>query len=187
MLALLLPTHLTPATARAVDDGIVPPTTGDGYSRAPRSASALHWFAGRRMGYAIAGETFFIRSGALTRRVSIAPAERFQSVSVRQGPLQRACGIASVRGDTVHGSVNTAADAVAAPEAVALLDRLTRLAVTAAARDSSHRWREAAAQTAVVAARMRIQDAERRGVRPDATSIATVQAAAEFAAQAGPR
>lgn len=182
VLALFLPTRSNDVVRRIVDDGLVRPAQGDGYVRAPSRSRWLHPFQYRRLGYVVDRDTLYIRRGALTRRLSIAPAERFQSVSARQGPLARGLRIASVHAHTVTGVVDTKLPAVDADRAIPLLNELVELAVRAAANDSTHRWAEAAARTAVVTARMRVDDAQRAGRQPDATSLAVLGAAEAFAA-----
>lgn len=67
-----------------------------GWVTSPASARWLDPFAWRRRGYAVTGHCVFIRSGVLDRRVVVVPHARIQSLSVRQGPWQRALDLASV-------------------------------------------------------------------------------------------
>ena len=48
-----------------------------------------------------------IRDGRITRRVSFVPHCRMQSVALRQGPMQRALGMANVKLHLVPGVVPT--------------------------------------------------------------------------------
>jgi putative membrane protein len=60
------------------------------------------------MGAALTDEVFATREGRLTRKVTVVPYARIQSVRVVQGPLMRRIGLASVFADTA-GSMAPAA------------------------------------------------------------------------------
>nr|WP_244960913.1 PH domain-containing protein [Pseudoclavibacter chungangensis] len=182
VIALFLPTRVGAGAERMIDDGLVKPAQGDGYVPAPRRARWTHPFSFRRIGHVLATDVFAVRTGALTRRLAIVPLERVQSIRAVQGPIQNWFRLAAVAPDTVAGVVDTRVPAVDARQAVQLLDRLAAAAIAAAAHDSSHRWAELSARSAVVSARLRIADAAERGVAPDRRSVAIMAAADEFRA-----
>lgn len=64
------------------------------------------WFAPLRyrvLGYHLGPTAFAARDGLLTRRLMLVPYARIQSVRVRQGPLQRRLGLATVLVDVAGG------------------------------------------------------------------------------------
>ncbi|GIJ77537.1 PH domain-containing protein [Micromonospora phaseoli] len=62
------------------------------------------------LGAGLTEQVFVVRSGLLTRRLTIVPYARFQSVRVVQGPVQRLLGLATVHADTAGGSGAAAVD-----------------------------------------------------------------------------
>ncbi len=63
------------------------------------------WATAWRTGYAITDTSILVRTGAWTRRVSIARFSRVQSVSIVQSPLDRRWNMARVSVDTAGGGV----------------------------------------------------------------------------------
>ena len=87
-------------------------------------------FAGRRWaawGYAEREEDLVLKRGVLIRHLTIVPYGRMQFVDVRQGPLARALGLASVRLHTAAAASNAEIPLVPEAEARRLRDRLTQL------------------------------------------------------------
>ena len=62
----------------------------------------------RRFTYQVAGDTFDIQSGVLSRREREIPFERIQNVDIAQNVVQRAIGIAEVRIETAGGGTSEA-------------------------------------------------------------------------------
>jgi putative membrane protein len=62
----------------------------------------------RRFTYQVAGNTFDIQSGVLSRREREIPFERIQNVDIAQNVVQRAIGIAEVRIETAGGGTSEA-------------------------------------------------------------------------------
>jgi len=62
----------------------------------------------RRFTYQVAGDTFDIQSGVLSRREREIPFERIQNVDIAQNVVQRALGIAEVRIETAGGGSSEA-------------------------------------------------------------------------------
>lgn len=181
----MLGTGREPGAAEARTANRLDLDAADGYHPAPVRGAWLRPFSWRRTGYALAGATLFIRHGVLERRLAIVPAERMQSIAAGQGPVTRALRLAHVHAHTVQGVVNTRIPIVDAGLAVGLFDRLSNVAIEAASRDSSHRWQEAMARSAIAASRMRIADAEARGVAPSRFDLAVMDALREFDAAGG--
>lgn len=173
---LLMPALAAEPVSRALAVGAGRPVPGDPYTRSPRGGALVRPLSFRRSGLALVDGVLLARSGALTRRIGAMPLERMQSGQLSAGPRQRLAGVATVRAHLVPGSVALACPVVAGPEAGRLFERLRRGAVEAAARDTSHRWRQAAARTAVEAARMRLAAASGAGAAPDPRDLALLEA-----------
>jgi uncharacterized protein len=99
---------------------------------------AALWFllAGRRWaawGYAERAQDLVLRRGVLIRKLTIVPYGRMQFVDVRQGPLARALGVATVQLHTAAAASDAAIPLVSEDEARRLRDRLTELGETHAA------------------------------------------------------
>ncbi|QOC95273.1 PH domain-containing protein [Micromonospora craniellae] len=62
------------------------------------------------LGAGLSDEVFAVRSGLLTRQLTMVPYARFQSVRVVQGPIQRLLGLATVHVDTAGGAGAAAVD-----------------------------------------------------------------------------
>lgn len=92
VLALLDPAlELAHLRIAASGDGHEP-----GWTNAPRSARWLDPISWRRRGYTATGHMVLIRTGVLTRTVVVVPHARIQSLTLRQGPLQRWAGVVTV-------------------------------------------------------------------------------------------
>lgn len=99
------------AEALALITEVLPGVDVDGldYVVAPRRSrlrSPLTW---RSLACALTPDVIAARSGRITRRLSIAPHARVQSVRVTQGPWERRLGLASLHADTAPGPVTVAA------------------------------------------------------------------------------
>ena len=73
------------------------------YVVAPPRAVWLSPLVRSRHGYAVTPDALLVRSGRLRRSVEVVPHARIQSLRVRQGPLQRRLGLASVQLLTTPG------------------------------------------------------------------------------------
>nr|WP_089006175.1 PH domain-containing protein [Micromonospora viridifaciens] len=76
----------------------------------PRRARWLRPLTRAAVGAGLAEQVFAARSGLLTRRLTLVPYARIQSVRVVQGPAQRRLGLATVHADTAGGSGAAALD-----------------------------------------------------------------------------
>ncbi|WP_262286197.1 PH domain-containing protein [Micromonospora sp. MA102] len=96
----------------------------------PRRARWLRPLSRTRVGAGLDERVFVARSGLLTRRLTMVPYARIQSVRVTQGPAQRRLRLATVHADTAGGSGAAALDRDLA-EAWELAAELTARAHTA--------------------------------------------------------
>lgn len=117
-----------------VDLDTVPLTT------APASAKVLDPVAWRFLGVGSDPRVFVTRRGRFGRVTDVVLHEKVQSVRLRQGPLQRRLGLASVHLDTTPGPVNASAPHRGAHEARALVDAEVALARAARAVAGPERW-----------------------------------------------
>ena len=148
VLELVLPDLVRPALAGQPADldalvgaGLGRGGVSDGFTTSPRRAAWLRPFSWRRNGFAIAAGSLLLRKGAIWRELIMVPQPRLQSVSIRQGPLLRILGLASVHLHTVSGPINAELGAIDRDVALAFFADAARAAVESASRDTSHRWR----------------------------------------------
>lgn len=113
----------------------------DAFTHAPRRTAWLHPFAWRRTGFILDDDAVILRRGAFERELVVVPTARIQSVSIEQGPIDRAMRTAGFQVHPVHGPVGARLDAVDAQDAVAAFERIAAVAVTAAHADGTQRWR----------------------------------------------
>ncbi len=76
-----------------------------GFTTAPEGARLLDPIAWRRRGYAVSESQLVIRTGYVARSVQVVPHARVQSLTLEQGPVQRAREVASVRVVSTPGAV----------------------------------------------------------------------------------
>ena len=113
----------------------------DGFTNSPRRAAWLRPFSWKRNGFAITPGSLVLRKGAIWRQLVVVPQPRLQSVSMYQGPLLRACRLASVQLHTVSGPISAELGAIDVDAARGFFEAVARVAVDAANHDTSHRWR----------------------------------------------
>lgn len=121
--------------------GLVSRGGDDGFVNSPRRAAPLRWFSWRRNGFAFAPGTIVLRKGAIWREMIIVPQPRVQSTQLRQGPLLRRFGLASITLHTVAGPITARLGAVDAAEATRFFEESSRSIIESASSDTSHRWR----------------------------------------------
>lgn len=102
---LVLP-DLGVADAREVlDVGLSGSGQGADFVTSPRRARWLDLWGWRRNAYLVTARALLARHGLLTRTLTVVPHERTQSIGLRQGPLQRRLGLASVDLHSTPGPV----------------------------------------------------------------------------------
>ncbi|GGK24258.1 hypothetical protein GCM10010124_15950 [Pilimelia terevasa] len=97
----------TPAEAARLVEVVLPGAGGLAPDAAPPPPRAawLAPLARRHLGVALTADVVAVRSGVLTRRLTLVSRPRIQSVRVTTGPLQRLLDLATVHVDTAAGSV----------------------------------------------------------------------------------
>ena len=106
----------------------------------PRSARILDPLEYNRRAFGLTDAVFAIRDGFFNLRFSIIPLTRIQSVSVRQGPVQRWRGVASVRAELVPGPVASMAEHVDVERALQLWADLSAASKVRREAEKSERW-----------------------------------------------
>ena len=130
------------ASTKFIEDGLDSKgTADDGFTNSPRRAIWLRPFSWRRNGFAITPGSLVLRKGAIWRQLVVVPQPRLQSVSIYQGPLLRLCRLASVHLHTVSGPISAELGAIDKDAAARFFTDVAAVAVDAATRDTSHRWR----------------------------------------------
>ena len=127
------------------DDGVGDPQAPAGsaergfvrLSRRGRFFRPLTW---RRAAIALTDTCVIIRHGRWRRRVAVFPYERIQSLRVRQGPLARRRGLASLRLDMVAQEVSASITNLDAADAKALAARISQRALHRARAEQLDRW-----------------------------------------------
>lgn len=76
-----------------------------GFITAPRQARVLDPWSWRRRGYAVTPDSVIVRRGALRREAQVVPHARIQALGLRQGPVQRWRGVATVTIASTRGPV----------------------------------------------------------------------------------
>lgn len=92
-----------------------------GFTSSPSSARWVDPLQWRRRGVRATETALLIRSGRLVRQLTVLPHERTQSLSLRQGPLQRALGLATVEVHSTKGVVKPVAHHLAVADAIELV------------------------------------------------------------------
>ena len=106
----------------------------------PRSVRILDPLEYNRRAFGLTDAVFAIRDGFFNLRFSIIPLTRIQSVSVRQGPVQRWRGVASVRAELVPGPVASMAEHVDVERALQLWADLSAASKVRREAEKSERW-----------------------------------------------
>ena len=106
----------------------------------PRSARILDPLVYKRRAFALTDAVFAIRDGFFNLRFSIIPLTRIQSVSVRQGPIQRWRSVASVRAALVPGPVASMAEHVEAGRSLDLWADLSEASKVRREAEAPERW-----------------------------------------------
>lgn len=131
----------------AIINGMTSRGGDDGFTNSPARARILRWFSVRRNGFSLVAGAVLLRRGAIWRELVVVPSARMQSLSLHQGPIERALRVASIRLHTVTGPVVARLGAIDADDAVAAFGSIADAAVASAGTDTSHRWRSTPAPT----------------------------------------
>lgn len=82
--------------------------TEGGWTLVSERAKKFDWLSWRRSGFAVSPHSVMVRAGRLSRRVSVMPHARVQSLSLSQGPWDRRLDLAGVTLVSTPGPVDVA-------------------------------------------------------------------------------
>ena len=138
-------TLLAQALTGRDDDGVGDPqapagSAARGFVRISRRGRIFRPLTWRRAAVILTDTCVIIRHGRWRRRVAVFPYERIQSLRVRQGPLARRRGLASLRLDMVAQEVPASITNLDAADAKALAARISRRALQRAHAEQLDRW-----------------------------------------------
>ncbi|WP_291383003.1 PH domain-containing protein [Demequina sp.] len=113
-----------------------------GFVTSPASATWVDPLQRRFRGVRATETALFIRRGWLVKELIVVPHERTQSLALRQGPIQRALGLADVAVHSTKGAVRPVAQHLAVADAVALLTSQARRARARRKVQTPEQWME---------------------------------------------
>ena len=127
------------------DDGVGDPqapagSAERGFVRISRRGRLFRPLTWRRAAIALTDTCVIIRHGRWRRRVAVFPYERIQSLRVRQGPLARRRGLASLRLDMVAQEVSASITNLDVADAKALAAHISQRALHRARAEQLDRW-----------------------------------------------
>lgn len=137
---LVLPDLGDPDPAGTVSAALSGVGAQNGFTATPRRAWLVDPLQWRRRGVLATGRAFLIRQGLFARDVVVVPHEKTQSLSIRQGPLQRLLSLATVEVHSTHGSITPVAHHLDLADAIALLEAQSTRAREARARQTPEQW-----------------------------------------------
>lgn len=100
----------------------------------------LDWVTWKRRAVALTQTVFAIRDGWFNRRMTIAPVERLQSMSIHEGPIERRYNLCSLHMEIVPGSVTAHAEHVDGALAAELMAQLLELSSQRRASEPPEKW-----------------------------------------------
>ncbi|AXL13682.1 hypothetical protein DXT68_03040 [Microbacterium foliorum] len=140
VLALILPEAPVADIPLVWEHGILGPVEGDPYRTMPRRAWWRRPLSWKRHGFALTEFGLLLRRGIVWRKLAIFPLARLQGVSLSQGPVDRAQRVSGAQVHSVQGLITGYLSGLERSDALYLIDGVSAAAVSAAARDHTHRW-----------------------------------------------
>ncbi|HEX7589760.1 MAG TPA: PH domain-containing protein [Demequinaceae bacterium] len=137
---LVLPDLGDPDPAGTVSAALSGVGADNGFTATPRRAWLVDPLQWRRRGVLATGRALLIRQGLFARDLVVVPHEKTQSLSIRQGPLQRLLSLASVEVHSTKGSISPVAHHLDVADAIALVDAQADRAREARGRQSPEQW-----------------------------------------------
>lgn len=141
---LVLPDLGVDDAREVLDAGLSGSGPGAQFVTSPRRARWLDLWGWRRNAYLVTARALLARHGLLTRTLTVVPHERTQSIGLRQGPLQRRLGLASVDLHSTPGPVAPRVHHLDAAVAGDLVTTQARRAREARAAAGPERWMQQA-------------------------------------------
>lgn len=142
---LVLPDLGVEDAREVLDVGLSGSGPGAQFVTSPRQARWLDLWGWRRNAYLVTARALLARHGLVTRTLTVVPHERTQSIGLRQGPLQRRLGLASVDLHSTPGPVAPRVHHLDQAVAGDLVTTQARRAREARAAAGPERWMQQAA------------------------------------------
>ncbi len=140
ILALVLPDPGTERPLEVFTAGLNSSGAAEGFTTAPRRARWLAPLTWRRSGFAVTGTALLVRSGYFHRRLAVVPHERTQSLSLHQGPLERALRVMELQLQTTPGPVAPSLSHIDETAALDLFSGQAKRAAEARRRSIPEQW-----------------------------------------------
>ncbi len=137
---LVLPDLGDPDPAGTIATAMVGSRAENGFTASPTRSwifDPLQWW---RRGVKATDRALLIRKGWLLREFYVIPHERTQSLAIRQGPLQRLLGLATIEVHSTRGVIRPVAAHLALEDAIALIEDQARRAREGRARQTPEQW-----------------------------------------------
>lgn len=142
VLDILMPDLELQQRLELVESGLSGNGQNTGYQLAPRRAIWFLPISWHRHGWQLDEKAVYLRHGVLSRKLSLIPFARIQSVTWYQGPFARGLRLGGVRFDLVAGAVTNGINNLAEESSAELFRRARQQAVVTAKQEYSERWAE---------------------------------------------
>ena len=126
----VMPRATTAANWSIIEQAMHATSATAGFVSTPERARLFDPFTYRRQGYATTEYALVIRTGWLTREVTVVPHDRVQGISASAGPWQRRRRLATIRFNSTQGPIVPAIPHLDEADAAALLAREVPLVTT---------------------------------------------------------
>lgn len=126
--------------AQIIRTGVVGSGEDQGYRHSPRSARWVDPLTWRRNAVRSTQTMMLIRGGRLTRRLTLMPHERVQSLSVEQGPLERRLGLADLNLHSTMGPVTPGLRHADVSVALELFEQESAIAAVSRRMSDRNQW-----------------------------------------------
>ena len=126
--------------AEVIRSGVAGSGGDQGYLHSPRSARWVDPLTWRRNAARTTDSMVLIRGGRFTRRLTLMPHERVQSLSVEQDPWERRLGLANLHLHSTTGPVTPVLQHAAVPVALDLFDQESAIAAVSRRMSDRNQW-----------------------------------------------
>ncbi|PKQ26940.1 MAG: hypothetical protein CVT64_00355 [Actinobacteria bacterium HGW-Actinobacteria-4] len=137
---LVLPDMGDPDPASTISRAMSGTGADGGFTPSPRRSMVYDLLQWRFRGVKATDKALLIRHGWLVKEIFVVPHERTQSLSLKQGPLQRALRLASIEVHSTKGPVIPVADQLAVVDAIELLTQQAERARRGRQRQTPEQW-----------------------------------------------
>lgn len=140
---LVLPDLGDPDPAGTISTAMSGKGTENGFTASPARSWIFDPFQWRRRGVKATDRALLIRRGLFLKEFFVVPHERTQSLTIRQGPLQRWLRLGTIEVHSTRGVVRPVAGHLDLDDAIALINDQARRAREGRKRQTPDQWMEA--------------------------------------------